>query len=458
MTVDETIAMLAAMPVRRSNRTPKRANGTARKPLSTFPCVYRGEPTGERTTCKTCDGGVQLPVQACELFGRCVAAKQPDDKSVACCRDCVQRVEPVQSTAEVRNGSGMRVLRDSANQLGLRSADADAGGRGRVLPVVPGDGHAHLHRPNKRAGNQHRDGRSTGEGTIPRVDWPPRVDALPPRRRITVAVPPGHFNASLTRDGGTLRLATRFHERIYLYSLDPETFQPQAATVAPLNLHHPAAMNGHEDPRLFRHGDDLCVGFAGIKSGRKRHELRISQLYARLTANGPIIHAPQYADAGPIEKNWGWFSHDGELYAVYSVSPHVVLRIAGDAVAEVHRTPNVLPWTGGYLRGGAPPVRVGDEYICWIHGADDARRGRVYNVGVYAFEAKPPFRVTRQAKAPLLWATDAERMPAANGRGCVVFPAGAVLDGGVWRVSAGVADQRVEIFEWDATDVAEVLR
>ncbi|MFO0806684.1 MAG: class I SAM-dependent methyltransferase [Gemmataceae bacterium] len=74
----------------------KLAKPTAPKPapLSTHPCIYRGDPTGERVQCGTCGDGVMLPVQACGVHGRCVVAKTPKDPSVKCCKDCPQRVEP----------------------------------------------------------------------------------------------------------------------------------------------------------------------------------------------------------------------------------------------------------------------------------------------------------------------------------------------------------------------------
>jgi|GEM_PF-4467253 len=282
----------------------------------------------------------------------------------------------------------------------------------------------------------------------PAREWPVRSDLLPPLSRTFVDVP--GFNPGMVEHRGTLWFAPRNHERLYLYALDAGTFQPQARTAPPLNLSHPLATNGHEDARLFVHGGELHAGFVGIKSGKKRHELRISQLYANLTT-GEVV-APSFPGVQPVEKNWGWFEHDGELYAVYSISPHVVVRLRD---GERFATANQLPWSGGYLRGGAPPVRVGDRYVCWFHGATEEKSGRVYNVGVYEFEAAPPFRVLRQSPAPLLWASGEDAVEDGSKR--VVFPCGAVLRGGEWLVSSGSADAMCEVMRWRADDVSGVL-
>jgi len=85
--------VLFAPPARKA-ATPRPASAA----LPTYPCIYRGDPTGERTQCGTCGGGVQLPVQACSLKGKCVVAKSPKDASIACCKDCKERVEPVEET------------------------------------------------------------------------------------------------------------------------------------------------------------------------------------------------------------------------------------------------------------------------------------------------------------------------------------------------------------------------
>jgi predicted GH43/DUF377 family glycosyl hydrolase len=147
-------------------------------------------------------------------------------------------------------------------------------------------------------------------------------------------------------------------------------------------------------------------------------------------------------------------------FAVYTINPHVVLQVSGDRASPFTTHSLSVPWSGGHLRGGASPVLVGDEYWSWFHGSVDAgaptpagrARTKVYNVGVYAFEARPPFRPTRITPQPVLWADERTREPAWC---AVLFPCGAVLDGDRWRVSCGVHDREIRVFEWSHAEISD---
>src|SRR5256885_12693044 len=47
------------------------------------------------------------------------------------------------------------------------------------------------------------------------------------------------------------------------------------------------------------------------------------------------------------------------------------------------------------MRGGAAPVRVGDEWWCFFHDRVESGGHRIYRAGLYTFAAAPPFRVLR---------------------------------------------------------------
>lgn len=259
------------------------------------------------------------------------------------------------------------------------------------------------------------------------------------------------FNPSLIRYRGRLLMAYRADRAgsdIHVCELSGPCRAPGQSVK--LNLRHPAeASHGREDPRLFVHRNRLHVSFIGVKG----QQGPTSQLYAVLRDDLTVerVHYPHVEHRPQWEKNWGFFSHADELYAVYSISPHVIYRIDGDSAYPVHGTPNPFPWSGGHRRGGAAPVRVGDEYVCWFHGAKSIGGLTTYSVGVYAFEARPPFRVTRQTEHPIAWA-DHATVDRKFGK-AVIFPCGAVLEGGRWLVSYGVHDERCELAEWDAAAV-----
>ncbi|MFO0811500.1 MAG: hypothetical protein U0746_22960 [Gemmataceae bacterium] len=267
------------------------------------------------------------------------------------------------------------------------------------------------------------------------------------------------LNASLVEcDGGyAIAFRSRWHAaEIYVGRLD--------AGLAPVGdpvrlcLRHVECSWGREDPRLFWHSGALHCAFVAARGTAQLVSMR--QSYARLGDDFRVeamVHPP-YARRNRWEKNWQFFSHDGDLFAVYTVAPHRVLRVTDGTAVDAYETANPLPWSGGLLRGGAPPIRVGNEYWCFFHGLTQEDGVRTYNVGVYTFEARPPFRVLRQTSRPILIA-DATTRPEGQYAN-VVFPCGAVLressTGRQWIVSCGIHDRWTEVygFSWDEVESA----
>lgn len=224
-----------------------------------------------------------------------------------------------------------------------------------------------------------------------------------------------------------------------------------------LRLRHAAASYGREDPRLFVLGGRLHIMFVGV-AGRN-HIVTTNVLFARLSDQFHVedVFHPEIPGRQAWEKNHSYFDVDGVAHAVYMSSPrHRIIRVEGNRAVFVHDEPFSLKWRGGVVRGGAPPVRVGDEYWSWFHGRARFRGADAYNVGVYTFSASPPYRPLRITPDPILWADHATK-PADQYVSCV-FPCGAVLDGGRWLVSMGVHDRWTEIRAWDHAYVESLLR
>lgn len=150
-----------------------------------------------------------------------------------------------------------------------------------------------------------------------------------------------------------------------------------------------------------------------------------------------------------IEKNWNWVFYDGAPYLIYSTCPeHHVARfncsfqIEEGFVANQYVTP--WPegiWKYGQARGGTPPVRVGNEYWSFFHSSTvwrDTAPVRQYHMGAYAFEAEPPFRITKITPEPLLSGSPYDRW--GEGKPLVVFPNGSLLRDRTWFVTLGVND------------------
>lgn len=279
--------------------------------------------------------------------------------------------------------------------------------------------------------------------------WPIRFD----QHNLAPEVPGLRFNTSLIEHGDGYALAFRNGwkgSNIYIQRLDT-TFNPKGEAVK-LELRHRDASFGREDARLFYHKNALHISFIGVM-GRQRYT-HTNQLFARLGDDFEVqdIFHPVIAKRQKFEKNHQYFDYQNQLYAVYTIAPHVVLKIDSNTATRAYETPCKIPWSGGHLRGGASPVLIGDEYWCFFHGKH--QHPLTYNIGVYCFSAKPPFQITRMTPDPIL-----EADPATNpGNYCpVVFPCGAVKVGDEWVVSCGVHDRFTELHRFSHSDIEDAM-
>ena len=206
--------------------------------------------------------------------------------------------------------------------------------------------------------------------------------------------------------------------------------------------------NGVEDPRLFRLGTKIYLSF----SFRGDHDELSSIAYAELDESfgAKKFYVPSYRNRTPCEKNWVFFGANGRLFCVYqSGREHRVLRIDGNRVTAEYVTDNQREWFGGYIRGGASPIRIGETFFSWFHGQKIGVDGTAYySIGVQVFEAKPPFRVTKQTVVPIYNAPEDDRVDPVGGKPYVIFPGGAIFERGQWLVSCGVNDRQIRILKF----------
>jgi predicted GH43/DUF377 family glycosyl hydrolase len=183
----------------------------------------------------------------------------------------------------------------------------------------------------------------------------------------------------------------------------------------------------------------------------------IHQMVCRLGNDFRVEAAwiPNYEDRSPIEKNWQFFEHEGELYSVYSIRPHLILRHQRRRARRAFQTEARLPWPEMHLRGGAPPVRFGNEYYHFFHTVQETSGHYHYALSVYTFAAKPPFAIRRFAQAPLLTPADYDR-PIGYYKS-VIFPCGALRRGDAWAISYGYHDQECRVAVIDADQIERRL-
>ena len=189
-----------------------------------------------------------------------------------------------------------------------------------------------------------------------------------------------------------------------------------------------------EDPRILQNGNKLLMTCCNFVQGRTFAHQAMAILDLNWNLLG--INHTRYKDNGHDlasnkghEKNWTWFIHEGELHMVYSIEPHLVTKCDAAASVVEEYTTNLEGdiWFYGERRGGSNPIRIGDEYFAFFHSSTPWWHGRRrYYMGAYAFEAKPPFRITRSTTIPLLYGSKNNHrileFP------LVIFPGGSLYD------------------------------
>lgn len=286
--------------------------------------------------------------------------------------------------------------------------------------------------------------------------------SIAPLRTISIGLPTGrdhgHYNCSLIRWQGKLLLASRkgwSNSTIHLSGLTEDYL---VEWTRKLDITVPTApMRGVEDPRLFVLRGELWLSFHGYPLA---HAPRTSIVLAKLTKDlsvGQVI-VPDYPERAAWEKNHVFFEHDAAMHCVYQTSPgHHVLRFDDSYLAvsdsQYNTTGFVIPSVT--LRGGASPVLHKGEWYHWIHTVQNPNGGHTYGLGLYTFAATPPFAVRR--RVPFVMMTADGHLPK-QPKKSVLFPCGAIVEDGRWRISMGLHDIASQVVEFGEADVERILR
>lgn len=224
----------------------------------------------------------------------------------------------------------------------------------------------------------------------------------------------------------------------------------------------------YEDPRVMYLGGEVYLSASTFHRMGKNRWALVHQVLARMGKDWTCskLYDPIHGFNGgtPLmqtgfEKNWLWFEHEGRFFMVYRNQPHEVVEFDERLkVVKVHKTSFGNPlWQHGEIRGGTPPVRVGNEYFSFFHSSTPwIGKKRRYHMGLYAFEANPPFRITRMSTLPIL--SGSKDDPWFEGLPLVVFPCGAIFRNGIWTVSLGVNDCESAWIDIPHTEIVQTLR
>jgi predicted GH43/DUF377 family glycosyl hydrolase len=227
-----------------------------------------------------------------------------------------------------------------------------------------------------------------------------------------------------------------------------------------------------EDPRLVRlDNGNLGVWYVGI-----HHDTNpaCSMTYAELGPDyrmvcqrrlrfeqlNPYEAFRKYLTGIVQEKNWIPFRQDDRWLAVYRHEPFTVIEKTHAGIRQVH-VGNSVRWGYGAIRGGAPPVRMGDYWYAWFHSsrdepaADGGAAVKVYYVGCYAFD--DAFCVQAITPEPIMaGSAHAYTYPWIGcGRISACFPCGAIVRGDRFLISYGWLDSENRLAEVSVADVED---
>lgn len=160
---------------------------------------------------------------------------------------------------------------------------------------------------------------------------------------------------------------------------------------------------------------------------------------------------------GKHEKNWVWWFIEGKLHCLYMSDPWNVVQFGSKWEEQIPYVAEGVQWKYGVVRGGTPPVRVGDFFYTFFHSSLPWRgRYRRYYMGAIAFEASPPFRPVFWTQEPIL--TGSQNDPWGQKKPLVVFPCGAVMENDKWLISLGVNDLKCAWLEIPHADLLQLLK
>jgi predicted GH43/DUF377 family glycosyl hydrolase len=259
-----------------------------------------------------------------------------------------------------------------------------------------------------------------------------------------------HFNAGLCRDGDgrlwtvvrqwTEETETWWNSRMLACQLDDRMNIIRKAMLTPRGWQE----EQHEDPRVIWHDGrfyvSYCVWVRGAPFEPRQKFSPFDSDWKWQSEIQPEYGFNKRSNRGRCEKNWVWFNHDGAWHFVYQFSPHIVVSLGEGNQINEYKSEHKEIWNYGEVRGGTPPVKVGNEYWTFMHSSLPWKgRQKRYHTGAYAFESEPPFKVTRITQSPLL--SGSEDDTRIHGAPLCIFTQGAVLDKGVWTIMSGLNDE-----------------
>lgn len=261
------------------------------------------------------------------------------------------------------------------------------------------------------------------------------------------------------------------HNQIWACKFDGK--QPLGGPI--LKFPNSRADEQFEDPRaVYWNGQTWisCVNFEWFANGSwtgahqmlgvfkdKSPQGVTEESWSPLARRDPIVGTNQGKPGhthGKHNKNLTYFFLRDTLYCVYTSDPWHVVQFGDTWEKQIPYISEGVSWNYGIVRGGTPPVLVGDKFYTFFHSSVTwTGRYRRYYMGALAFEANPPFKPLLWTQKPIL--IGSQNDPWQQRKPLVVFPCGAVFEDSKWLISLGINDLKCAWVEIPHADVEKML-
>ena len=260
------------------------------------------------------------------------------------------------------------------------------------------------------------------------------------------------YNPTIIDRGGSIYMAYRYHEGTLATKLALASVSATGAIEGNVNIE--SDCHSLEDPKFFTHNDQayLCFVHSNFPSN-----INAVVKYARLDGDHlneivqPFIGKNDFT---ATEKNWVFWSMEGELFCLYRCQQtQKIFQVEDGKGVALNETP--MPhWPYGEPRGGTPPVEYDGKLLRFFHTHlqnEITPPHHRYYVGACLMEPTPPFAVTQISRKPVIYGSESDDLTPEQRKECkhwkpnVVFPGGCVVRDGYWLLALGENDSACRI-------------
>lgn len=227
----------------------------------------------------------------------------------------------------------------------------------------------------------------------------------------------------------------------------------------------------HADPRYFRLTGKLYVTWndGAKKPSNNQFIQEIESEGLKPIGKAKVIRLEPYVER--IEKNWMFFEHDSKVYAIYSISPLLVLELDLSGESEILCSPfSNFEWTSEYapiygeIRGGAQPLELGNnEFLKLSHSSYKNAAGKhIYHPCFIKFKfINNSFKVIGESSGPLASNTLSYSeflLPKLNSKvESVIYPCGQIINNKNIIISYGINDESSALAIYSLNDINKTI-